>query len=426
MDALLPALGPQDGEQSTLNWLADGLDFPDYVEAAAPRPYAIVATTEDMFPFTGTAATERESRAFYTLFAADQHLALIAGPGGHANLKPLLPRILEFFTQALKPLPPALPQDQTLPTQEALVVTPTGQVSTSYPHAETVLSLNLKHARTLPQPRPVDRAHLEAEIRTVTHARVQPSAPTAPTPCPDCTWQSTAAPANTQVLPATELPTYTRWSLALPRQDGSLLPLTLGVPRQRSEAPKLAILLFNRTDQDRTDQDRTDRDQTDQAATQQEFERLIATNHLVLAFTPQPNPPGTEAQAAPQLGPFYLLGLRAQLVGTTLLGLRLDDVLLATNYLAGLRLPHQSDLTAQASGHLALVLLHAAVLDPRLTHVTLHHLPPTYRDTLATPMPQDLAPDLLPGVLLHYDQPDLIRALGTVIQTDNQVTSPPL
>jgi hypothetical protein len=68
---------------------------------------------------------------------------------------------------------------------------------------------------------------------------------------------------------------------------------------------------------------------------------------------------------------------------------------------------------AEGSGQSALVLLNAAVLDPRLKHITLTHLPPTYRELLANPLPKDAPEDILPSVLLHYDIPDLIKALGT-------------
>src|SRR5271168_1469508 len=67
-DTLLPALGPQDSEQSTPNFIASGLDFPDWVELAAPRPYAIISTAQDMFPYAGALATATESRHFYALF----------------------------------------------------------------------------------------------------------------------------------------------------------------------------------------------------------------------------------------------------------------------------------------------------------------------------------------------------------------------
>jgi hypothetical protein len=77
---------------------------------------------------------------------------------------------------------------------------------------------------------------------------------------------------------------------------------------------------------------------------------------------------------------------------------------------------------AEGSGHSALVLLHAAVLDPQLKHVTLKDLPRSYREVVAEPLPKDIAEDIIPGVLLHYDIPDLLRALGdrvTLIGSDN-------
>src|SRR6202042_2199803 len=67
-DTLLPALGPQDSEQSTPNFIASGFDFPEWVELAAPRPYAIISTAQDMFPYAGALATVTESRRFYALF----------------------------------------------------------------------------------------------------------------------------------------------------------------------------------------------------------------------------------------------------------------------------------------------------------------------------------------------------------------------
>ena len=67
-DTLLPTLGPQDAEQSTPNFIASGLDFPDWVELAAPRPYAIISTAQDMFPYAGALATATEARRFYALF----------------------------------------------------------------------------------------------------------------------------------------------------------------------------------------------------------------------------------------------------------------------------------------------------------------------------------------------------------------------
>ena len=67
-DTLLPTVGPQDGEQSIPGFIAAGLDFPDWIELAAPRPYAVLSTYSDMFPFAGARTTVIEARRFYSLF----------------------------------------------------------------------------------------------------------------------------------------------------------------------------------------------------------------------------------------------------------------------------------------------------------------------------------------------------------------------
>jgi hypothetical protein len=61
---------------------------------------------------------------------------------------------------------------------------------------------------------------------------------------------------------------------------------------------------------------------------------------------------------------------------------------------------------------MGLVALHAAVLDSRIKHVTVDHVLESYASLLKAPMPVDAPQDILPGVLLKYDIPDLVRVLG--------------
>ncbi len=124
-------------------------------------------------------------------------------------------------------------------------------------------------------------------------------------------------------------------------------------------------------------------------------------------------PPGTEETKAAILGPFYLTELRAELVGKTLLGMRVDDVIHAVDYLASRPDVDAKNITVVASGHMGLVALHAAVLDARIKHVTVDHVLESYRSLLEAPMPVDAPQDILPGVLEKYDVPDLVRVLGT-------------
>ena len=50
---LLPGNGPQDAEQTLPRFISAGFDFADWVELAAPRPYAIVAFEHGLLPGIG-------------------------------------------------------------------------------------------------------------------------------------------------------------------------------------------------------------------------------------------------------------------------------------------------------------------------------------------------------------------------------------
>jgi len=155
--------------------------------------------------------------------------------------------------------------------------------------------------------------------------------------------------------------------------------------------------------------------------------KLAEDGSFVLALQPRPSPPGTEETKSPILGTYYLTELRAELVGKTLLGLRVDDVIQATNYLVADLRQYSPNPASNApisireaeadsdAPHLGLVLLHAAVLDPRLKHVKVSGVLPSYRQLIATPMPLDAPQDILPGVLRQYDIPDLVHVLGSSV-----------
>jgi len=436
-DTLLPAIGPQDGEQSNPRFISSGLDFPDWIEVAAPRPYAVVATYSDMFPFAGARSTVIEARRFYALFdpasagvpngsaipslpptpslpalnadtansvPPSAALQFITGPGGHGALTPILADVVHFFERHLKPAsgngpleapPPAsmaaavggpdgsgaLATSASLPA-DALQVTATGQVATSYSRAETVYTLNRKRAAAvLPTTTPaLTTEELCAAIRQVTGMKSFPGAfhPTA---------EMLAAPSGSFVLPSVA---------------GGDLHGDLFVPSTPGRHPAVLLLV------PASIQDNNPIAQANKAR----FQALAAAGNLVLALTPSPSPPATDDMKSPLLGPFYLLSLRAALVGRTLLGLRADDVLRAIDFLAARPDADPRYISAVASGHLGLVLLHAAVLDARLRHLSVDHVLSSYRSLLEAPLPIGAPEDILPGVLRHYDIPNLAQALA--------------
>ena len=55
------------------------------------------------------------------------------------------------------------------------------------------------------------------------------------------------------------------------------------------------------------------------------------------------------------------------------------------------------------------VLMHAAVLDPRIQKVTLSHTLKSWKGYLSNPLQYDMQSNVIQGVLQYYDLPDLVR-----------------
>jgi cephalosporin-C deacetylase-like acetyl esterase len=168
---LLPsATGAQEAEQSIPHFIEQGLDFGDWIEAFAPKPYAIISTTNDMFPFEGARHTYEEARRIYGIYGSSDNLQWITGPGGHGNLGPVSPAILGFFLHHLKGAPAgdAAFTAERPQRAEDLLVTPTGQVSASIGR-ETIPSIVRAHAPDLPP-----QAASQKDIRLLTGATAIP------------------------------------------------------------------------------------------------------------------------------------------------------------------------------------------------------------------------------------------------------------
>jgi dienelactone hydrolase len=366
--------GAQDAEQSIPHFIEQGLDFPDWVEAFAPKPYAIVSTKDDMFPFEGARQTHVEVRRFYELYGSGDNLVWITGPGGHGNLGPISPEILSFFTRSLKSgVEKPVFTPMRLDRRDILQVTPTGQVSTSL-GGETVFSINRKRAGALIGARK-SKAGLREDIRSLTGAVVQPGKAH-----PIVTATSTA-----------ERDGYRISTISLKSDGETSVPGTIAIPDGGVSRP--VVLLLG-------------------SASGSEVERLVKSGRIVMMLEARPAPAGTESIKSPYLGVFNLLSLRAFLVGKTVIGLRLDDVIRAMDWLSARRDVNRSAITIYGQGVMGMVALHSAVLDDRIRQVVIENALVSYRTIVDQPVHRDISPIMIPGVLRHYDTPDLIAALA--------------
>ena len=143
---LIESIGLQDGEQNFYHGLRAGIDHADFLEARAPKPTLIMATTRDFFNISGTRDVYRRVKKVYELFGAEEQFQLVEGDYEHGYEQHIREGLYAFFQKHLKL--PGSPREESVDwlTEEELRKTTTGQIATSYDKFETVFSLNRKEA----------------------------------------------------------------------------------------------------------------------------------------------------------------------------------------------------------------------------------------------------------------------------------------
>ena len=393
--------GPQDAEQSIPFFLERGLDLPDWVELAAPRPYAVVSTTEDMFPMAGARAAYGEARRFYAAMGAADRITMIEGPGGHGNIAPLMPQITAFFDRWLKggpTTPPPAVRPEPLGDPAELLVTRTGQLSTDA-GGVPLRAVIMRTAPPSPVPPRGETARARTErlsiaIRDIARTRVSPAGAAPRVEMDSPTAQGRPVPVHFDAAPGLRVDGLYAAAMG-PGHHPTLLYLS-GQPQRFLAAPGGL------------------------------FERWTAAGWNVLAIEPR-GAGGTEEAKSPLTGDWTLLSLRALLVGRTPVGMRTDDALAALSWLATRPEVDARRMDVHGVGALAPVALHVGVLDSRVRAVTAEGGILRYRDFVERPLARDMAEVNLPGVLARYDLPDLMAALGdrlTLVNPINAVGEP--
>ncbi len=135
--------GAQDAEQIWPGFTADGFDHENFLAAMAPRPVLVCAADSDFFPIEGTCATIDRSRRFWQLHGAEDGLQLFVDRAPHRFTTPHARRVAAFFARHLNGVTVDPDQPQPRPAAiEAMRVTATGQVMTSFADARDALDEN--------------------------------------------------------------------------------------------------------------------------------------------------------------------------------------------------------------------------------------------------------------------------------------------
>lgn len=144
---LIQAIGPQDAEQNLYHEISSGIDQADLLEVRAPKPTLMITTTRDFFPIQGSVETAKEVDKIYLAYNKQADFRMIEDDAPHEWTKKNREAMYAFFQKYLNT--PGDPQDiKIIPLPDSsLQVTTAGQVSSTFDHAETAYTLDLKDAQ---------------------------------------------------------------------------------------------------------------------------------------------------------------------------------------------------------------------------------------------------------------------------------------
>ena len=389
----LAGTGPQDAEQQFPDQFRIGLNHADLVEAFAPKPYLICATTEDFFPIAGARKAFEESRRIYGLFGAQDKIATAIEPGPHGTTKRQFEAIYAWMKRWLAGGTGEVLPEPAFETEyeEDLLCTPTGQLSTSL-GGETPSTLNIARLSKRVPPHPPlaaagDVESLAARLREeiVRLTRYHPS----------------AGALNVRVLEESARDGYHLTRLRYDTGPGRFVPAWLAEPA-RDRARGKAVLYVD------------ERGKSAARAAGGDAEQLARLGYTVLALDLS-GIGETASEGASYSDAWFGQGKVAWLAlmtGHTLVGLRVDDILRGIDVLRERGLLHGGECLGFAKGLPAVDLLHAAVLDRRIAGVAVEGGLLSYGAVARAPLHRRIFDAVVPGVLGRYDLPDLVASLA--------------
>lgn len=383
---LLQSIGPQDAEQNFSQGISKGLDHADLLLVRAPKPTLMVTTTRDMFSIQGARETAAEVSRIYKAYEQDDDFSMVEDDAPHASTKKNREAMYAFFREHLNNPGPASDEDVEIPSEPDLIVTTSGQVSTSL-GGETLHTLNIKGLRekinTLYAARR-NSTHLKEVVgkaKTLSGYRDPSENP---------------SPVFTGRL---QRDGYTIEKYFVRGEGNYVIPYLLIAPDQGSAR----TILYLHPDGKKAE-----------AGPGGKIESLVKKGFTVLA----PDLVGTgEMGAGDFQGDAYIGGVSHNiwyagiLVGRSITGLRAGDIARLVNVIK--QKSPDDMIYAIAQGEMAPVLLHAAAFTPGIKKIALVRPLLSYTSLAQQRIyHSEFIPVAVAGSLTAYDLPDLAASLA--------------
>ncbi|MBI2685849.1 MAG: acetylxylan esterase [Acidobacteria bacterium] len=375
---LLQTIGPQDAEQCIPPWIGGGLDHADFIHAFAPKPFMILSAVRDFFSIAGARESFAEAKRIYDLHGAPQKIAMSEADDGHGYSKPRRLAAYRWFDRWLKGVDEETVEEPVNPRlEEDLRSTKTGQVQTSL-GGESVFSLNRARARGFQRSMPSS----DLVKRLIGYERETGTPPLKP-------------------FGALLRDGYRIEKLTYQSEPGIEIPALLFVPAGHASKRAAIVYVHGRG----------------KAYEVTEVETLVRQGLIVLSidargFGETRKASDDNGSDWPRYFGDYNSAMTAFLTGSTLIGGRARDISRAVDLLSARAEVDPQRVYGAAREGAGVALLHAAALDPRLRRVAIEQTLESYQSVVEQRLHRGVFEHVVPGVLRHYDLPDLARMLA--------------
>ena len=383
----LELTGPADGCVQLPGAGRARLDIADWPIMFAPKPLLLLAGRYDFVDYTQMEAATREAGAIYAALGKPEQLSLFTYDDGHGISQPKREAAVAWFRQWFYgDGQPILEGNLAVSTVKELQCTTTGQVNTAFRDEQTLADSHLARARALAQQR---STRASGELSQQLAASLS----------------QTGTVVHRMAI--TTLDTLQRagilWQKVILRAAGEPpLPLLLALPPGSAAPSKVLIWLA----------DGGKAAALDSTAQLQAYLRqgiaVVLADLRGLGETTDP----AAANDPKYYNREYRNAILALHLGHPLPAQRVNDIAQLRMYARNTSLLAGVPLALRASGRAALPALLATLQDTTIGQLTVDQMPLSFLQLLAQPATKDVYSQVWPGVLRHWDLPDLQRALG--------------
>ena len=397
-----------DAEQNFLGQLREGLDHADFLRLIAPRAVLVGSAALDYFPLEGAKHSVEVAGQLYAALGVPDRIKHVVADAPHGYSETLRRATYAWMNRWLD-MPDAGDDEPDVPIEQDADLRCTTEGQVALLGSESVFSLNLKR---LADPMPERSQSVRESVVTLT-GYVSPAQ------------RQPARPPETRLFRyegVRRIETLTLW----PEPDVAVPGTVLSW--RAAQRPGLAVLWL-------------DDEGAEAAFPRSTFRSLLAqqpqTGAIVAAVdvrgAGETAPRPTGRSGSPIMGAEPFLTYESFVAGAPLFGMRLRDAALALDYLLT-----RDDVDASRGavvigrGGAALLALHLAALDERVTTIVTLEMVESYRSLIEHERYALPVSWMVPGVVRGPDSPngydvdDLIRLIAPRVVHRDPATMPPL